>query len=137
VGQPLAPTTGFASIQANFPAVVENRGFEIQLNSTNIASTDINWTTALNLSIPQNELVSFPNIDDYPEYKEQYAVGEPLTILKLYRYTGIDPVTGLYTVADINQDGVHNFQDRQIPKFRGRLLFGGLQNTLRYKGIQL
>ncbi len=137
VGQPLAPTTGFSSIQANFPAIVENSGFEGQLNSTIIDTPGLSWTTSVNLTIPRNELVRFPDIERYPEYDQLYEVGKPITILKRYRYTGIDPVTGFYTVEDVNDDGVHNFQDRLISKFVGRRFFGGLQNTLEYHGFQL
>ena len=137
VGQPLAPTTGFASIQVNFPAVVENTGVEIELNSSNISNPVLTWTTTFNFTIPHNELISFPNIENYPEYERLYVVGEPLTIVKLYHYTGIDPVTGLHTVADVNGDGTFDFQDRQIPKLRGRRYFGGLQNRLTFRGFQL
>lgn len=29
-----------------------------------------------------------------------FQVGKSTTLVKLYQYTGIDPITGLYTVAD-------------------------------------
>lgn len=137
VGQPLAPTTGFSSIQANFPAVVQNSGIEVQLSGTIVNTPDFGWTATANLTIPRNELVSFPNIEQYPEYDQQYVVGEPLTILKRYRYTGIDPITGFYTVEDVNQDGILNVQDRLVPKFVGRKFFWGLRNSLEFRGFRL
>lgn len=137
VGQPLAPTTGFSSIQANFPATIENKGMEIQLHTRNIESQNVKWSTSINLTIPRNKLVEFPNIVDFPAYEQQYVVGEPLTIVKRYHYTGIDPTTGYYVVEDVNEDGSYNFKDRYVAKFRGRTLYAGLQNSLSYKGFQL
>lgn len=137
VGQPLAPTTGFSSIQANFPAEIENTGLEVEVTSKNIANADVNWTTDINFTFPRNKLLSFPSIERYPEYDEQYEIGEPLTILKRYRYTGIDPTTGFFMAEDTNNDGEVNYQDRQIPKFRGRRFFGGILNTIKYRGFQL
>lgn len=137
IGQPVGPTTGFSSIQANFPATVQNTGIEIELNSQNISTPDFTWTTSFNLTIPRNELVNFPDIEDYPEYNRQYVVGEPLTIIKRYNYSGIDPLTGLYTVEDVNEDGTYNFDDRQSTKFLGRNYYGGILNNLRYKGFEI
>jgi TonB-dependent starch-binding outer membrane protein SusC len=65
-----------------------------------------------------------------------YEVGHPLNIRKVYTFAGIDESTGLYSVDDINKDGIINFEDRNEIKFLGRDFFGGLQNSISYKGFQ-
>jgi TonB-dependent starch-binding outer membrane protein SusC len=138
VGFPLAPTTGFTSIQGNFPAVVENSGVEIEVSSINIQTSEkLTWTSALNLTIPRNRLMKFPDLALFPEFANTYVVGEPLEIQKAYRFTGVDNNTGVYQFEDLNGDGVYTTEDRTTVKFVGRNFFGGLENTFQYKGLRL
>lgn len=137
VGYPLASTTGFNSIQGNFPATVQNSGVEFEVTTMNIERSSFTWKTSFNISIPHNKLVEFPNLFAFPAYANTYVVGQPLSIRKLYHYTGVDPATGIYTFEDVNKDGSYNFEDRQSVKFVGQDFFGGLYNHLQYKGFQL
>lgn len=137
VGYPLASTTGFNSIQGNFPATVQNAGVEFELTTKNIERSSFTWKTSFNISIPRNKLVEFPNLSAFPSYANTYVVGEPLNIRKLYHSTGIDPATGIYTFEDVNKDGSYNFEDRQIVKFIGQDFFGGLYNGFIYKNFQV
>ncbi len=137
VGLPLAPTTGFGSIQGNFPATVQNKGLELILNTRNIEATNFSWSTSFNISIPSNKLVEFPNIGSFPSYVNMFVVGSPLTIGKQYHYNGVDPSTGVYLFEDVNGDGSYTVGDRQRVKFIGRNFYGGLQNSFHYKGFQL
>jgi TonB-linked SusC/RagA family outer membrane protein len=137
VGYPLPPTTGFNSIQANFPATVQNAGFEVELNTINLQQKDFKWATSFNISIPRNKLVEFPNLETSPAYASTYVVGEPLNIVKLYHYTGVDPVTGVYQFEDVNEDGSFDSDDRQIIKYIGPKFYGGFMNSFTYKGFQL
>lgn len=137
VGFPLPATTGFSSIQGNFPATVQNTGAEIELTTQNIETPDFSWSTSFNITIPRNKLVKFPNLENFPAYANIYTVGEPLSIRKLYNNTGIDPATGIYTFEDVNGDSVINFQDAQLVKFEGQKFYGGLNNSVRFKGFQL
>ncbi|MEI9806650.1 MAG: TonB-dependent receptor [Bacteroidota bacterium] len=75
VGFPLAPTTGFASIQGNFPATIQNTGVEVELEAAIIQRKDLSWTASFNLSIPRNKLIAFPDIETFPVYVNQYVVG--------------------------------------------------------------
>lgn len=137
VGFALPPTTGFESVQGNLPAVVRNYGTEVELRSVNISRGDFKWITSLNLSVPHTKLVEFPDLEKSPTYASQLVVGQPLSILKLYNYTGVDPQTGLYTVQDVNNDGSINALDRQSIRFIGAKYFGGFYNSLQYKTFQL
>lgn len=137
VGIPLPPTAGFQSIQGNFPAVINNTGTEVLLNWDNVRSTRLMWTSSLNLSIPKNKLVSFPRLEESPEYANRLVVGKPVTIKKVYRTEGVDPLTGLYQFLDQNEDGILNEADRIGTKFVGQEFYGGLNNRFSYKGFEL
>jgi TonB-linked SusC/RagA family outer membrane protein len=137
VGIPLPGTTGFTSIQSNFPAVVENTGFELEWNSKNIEKKHFTWNTSFNISFTRNELLSFPNLES-STYANQYVVGEPLNIRMVYHYTGTNPDTGLYEFEDYNGDGlIRSGDDRKMLVDTSPDFFGGLQNTFSYKNWQL
>ncbi|PZW40471.1 TonB-linked SusC/RagA family outer membrane protein [Mesonia algae] len=136
VAYPLPATTGFNSVQANLPATVENRGWEVEFSSDNIRKGNFRWQTSLNMSFPKNELVSYPGLEQSP-YAHTYREGHPLNIALLYKYEGIDPETGYYQVIDQNGDGVYDQEDKVVIQDRTREYFGGIQNSLSYKGISL
>jgi len=136
VGYSLPSTTGFSTIRANIPAIIQNKGLEIDLNTTNIKKKDFSWNSSLNISIPRNKLVSYPNIGGSP-YALRYVVGQPLSVRFLYQYEGINPQTGLYTFVDQNKDGVITSDKDKIPVLADQKFFGGFNNTFQYKGFDL
>ncbi|HEX9826209.1 MAG TPA: SusC/RagA family TonB-linked outer membrane protein, partial [Flavobacteriaceae bacterium] len=136
VGNPLAPTTGFASIQSNFPAKVENKGIELEISSTNINKGKLLWTSNVNVTFPKNKLLSFPDIES-SSYNNSYVVGEPLSIRKVYQYTGVDPETGIYTFQDLDGDGNITANDRQVVRNIGEKFYGGFQNTFKLSSFTL
>jgi len=144
VGYALPSITGFTSYTANLPAVVENTGIEIDLTTTNIQSGGFKWGTYLNLSIPRNKLLSYPGIEG-SSYANTYVVGKSLSIVQRFNYEGVDPQTGLTAITDVNRDGVftqksfYNGQggDYVIAGQTAPDWFGGLGNTVTYKGFEL
>ncbi|RYJ44286.1 SusC/RagA family TonB-linked outer membrane protein [Flavobacterium beibuense] len=137
VGIPLPGTTGFASVNANLAATVQNTGFEFTLGTTNVETKDFNWTSSLNLTIARNKLIEFPGLESSP-YANTYIIGQSLNIARLYHYTGLNEQTGVYQVQDFDGDGaITAANDKQViadltPKF-----FGGFQNQLSYKNWKL
>lgn len=137
VGIPLPGTTGFSSIQDNLPATVENKGWELSLNTENIKTKDFNWITSFNISFPKNTLLSFPNLES-STYANQFVIDKSTTVNKLYNFEGIDPLTGQYIFTDYNNDGkITATYDKQNIKERKIEYHGGIQNTLNYKNISL
>ncbi|WP_310555185.1 SusC/RagA family TonB-linked outer membrane protein [Flavobacterium sp.] len=137
VGIPLPGTTGFTSVQANLDATVENRGLEITLRSVNFHNKDFTWSTNFNISSSKNELISFPGLEA-SSYRNQFVIGQPINIVKVYHFTGVDPATGLYQFEDVNGDGfISEPEDKQTVKNLNPKFFGGLQNQLKYKQFQL
>ena len=137
VGIPLPGTTGFTSLQANLDATVANRGWEVELNTQNLNSKNWNWETAFNLSIPNNELLSFPGLET-STYANQYAVGQPLVIRKVYAFNQVNPETGVYEFEDVDGDGqLSSPNDRQSIISLAPKYYGGLSNRLSYKNWEL
>ena len=138
VGYALPSTTGFSTIQFNLPAIVQNSGIELSLNTINLRSKAFSWSTAFNLTIPSNKLVAFPNIANFATYKNIYVIGQSLFIKRIWDFTGVNPQTGLYTVATKNATGIPSSpQDLVTTKPVTQKYFGGFQNSISYKGFQL
>ncbi|WP_300439157.1 SusC/RagA family TonB-linked outer membrane protein [Christiangramia sp.] len=136
VGYTLPAITGFGSVQANLPATVENSGWEIEASANIVNSEKFRWQTTFNISIPENELISYPGIEQ-SSYANVYRVGYPLNISLNYEYDGLDTETGFYRVNDINNDGRFDFEDRVVIQDRSRKFFGGINNNLSYGGFSL
>lgn len=137
VGIPLPGTTGFASLQANLDAVLQNSGIEFTLRTVNIKSSEFSWITSFNLTCAKNELISFPGLEA-STYKNQYVIGQPLNIIKVYHYTGLDPATGSYQFEDVNGDGTLNgVDDKKTVKNLNPKFYGGLQNQFHYRNFDL
>ena len=132
VGVPMPATTGFSTMQANLDATVRNSGLEAVINSVNVNGSDWKWTTSLNFTLPENKLLEFPNLER-STYANRFEVGKSTSLVKLYQYTGIDPVTGLYTFKDANNDGIINTADRVITKEIKEYWYGGIHNSVQYK----
>lgn len=137
VGLPLPGTTGFSTLQANLDATVENTGFEATLRLVTIKNKIVSWTTNFNVTSASNKLISFPGLAS-SGYRNDYVVGQPTTIKKLFHFTGVNPQTGLYQFKDVNGDGVLSYEnDRETVKDFNPKYYGGLQNLFIYKGLQL
>lgn len=133
VGIPLPATTGFTSVQANLPATVENTGWEFELNAGIIRNKTINWISSVNMSIPKNKLLDFPNLQG-STYVNQFVIGEPTSIVKVYQFESIDPQTGIYKFTDFNGDGkISSPDDNKAIERIGVKFFGGWQNEVKYK----
>lgn len=132
VGIPLPATTGFSSIQSNLPAKIRNTGWEFDASLQVFRKGKFRYDTSVNLSIPKNTLVEFPNLEG-STYSNQYVVGYPVTIARVYQYEGIDPATGLFRFKDFNGDGkINSPDDNKAVEKLGVRFFGGWSNNLRF-----
>jgi TonB-linked SusC/RagA family outer membrane protein len=137
VGYPLPALTGFTTVQANLPAIVQNTGKELSINTINIKVKDFTWTSALNLTIPESKLIAYPNIGN-SSYSGIYAVGQSIFAKQLYNYTGVNPQTGLYTFSTKNINAIPSYpQDLELSKPITQKFYGGIQNSFTYKGLHL
>lgn len=136
---PLSPAAGSNGVSANLPATVQNTGWEFTFSSTNIRTKAFSWRTNFNLTVARNKLIAFPNLAK-SSYANQFVVGEPVTILKLFKYAGVNPQTGLYQF--INKEGDLTSSPRfNIDNFiiyhANPDFYGGMQNSFSWKGISV
>ena len=137
VGYQLSSVTGFTSVIANLAATIENRGLEIEISGRPLVSKNIQWESSFNISFPNNKLLSFPGLEG-SSYANQYVIGQPTNIVKLYQLEGINPATGQYQFKDFNGDGkISAADDRQVVENIAVKYFGGWNNTITYKNWSL
>ncbi|TCR11929.1 TonB-linked SusC/RagA family outer membrane protein [Sphingobacterium sp. JUb78] len=131
----LSTQVGYNSYKANLPALIQNTGLELELSSTNITNENFTWKTSTNFTFYRNKLKEFPGIEN-TFYANSFIVGEPLNLIRLYQYQGVDAATGKATYGDLNGDGVISPDDRYVADL-GTPFYGGFNNTFSYKGIEL
>jgi TonB-linked SusC/RagA family outer membrane protein len=136
-----------------------NKGFELALNTLNIKTKDLSWTTNLTVTKTKNEVgdvftangeirygVGFPGagtiriIEGHPMFEiySWKSIGNFETQEQLNSYPGYNnPRIGDPMVEDYKVDGVINDDDMQL---MGHILpdyVFGLTSTLRYKNFDL
>lgn len=139
LGYNLPSTTGFQSVNSNFPALVGNRSWEIQVGSKIIKNKKISWDVNFNITIPRNKLISFPDLET-SSYRNSLVEGQPLQVRKLYLFKEVDPATGNYLFVDSNgrpTDMPDFFRDAYVMANTFPVLYGGFQSVLTYRGFEL
>ncbi len=129
------PSPGTLDVFRNWPAVLQNSGWEFSGSARVIVRRDFSWTVDLNWSLPINRLVSFPNFKQTP-FGNILVVGQSSTVLQGLRFTGVDPTTGVFQFKDLNHDGRITDSDRTVIGHLDPKAFGGITNTFRYKHFQ-
>ncbi|WP_158643744.1 SusC/RagA family TonB-linked outer membrane protein [Pseudobacter ginsenosidimutans] len=130
-GLVLPAQVGFLNITANRDAIIQNNGWELMLNTTNIRQKDFSWKTSFNISLPKNKLIAYPGLEN-TSYANSLVIGLPITINKSIPMYGVDPETGIYKLAGMSTPRDQTAINNMAPKF-----YGGLQNTIEYKGFSL
>ena len=131
--------TGFNRYQANLPAKVRNRGWEIELTSRNIQRNNFSWNSSFNITVLRNKLLSFPNIEN-SSYANIYRVGESILREYGYRFAYVDTETGQaqYRLIDGQVSPAPAFENFFFTKGdRNPGFYGGLGNTFAYKNLHL
>jgi TonB-linked SusC/RagA family outer membrane protein len=135
VAKPYASLVGPGSVFINFPAVVQNAGIEVMLNTQNIKNSNFTWSTSLNFTKQRNKLVSF---EDFTNSNYGYlTIGQPFYgQAQLYKNRGVDPATGRYQFID--KQGKTTFTpDTTISLFTDPKFAGGISNTFTLGGFSL
>ncbi len=60
---PVPQTSGYASIRRNVGSM-ENKGLELGLNTLNITTKDVTWSTTFNISMNRNKVLSLATPSD-------------------------------------------------------------------------
>lgn len=130
-GLTLPSQVGFDYVNANRDAILQNSGWELMLNTTNIERKTFSWKTSFNITIPRNKLIAYPGLED-TYYGSIWTIGQPVTISKWVKYLGVDPATGVHKLGGMaipkDQTETHDLAQRH---------YGGLQNTITCKNWTL
>ena len=142
--QPISTTTGLSSILKNVGSM-RNRGFEVELKSTNMNTKDWFWTTSLNLSHNKNTLTRLDGEQtEIPNGLRVHRVGESYNSFFMYEYAGVDPKTG--KEAYYLNDGTDNARNTTVNSAEAEKIIvgnneptvmGGLTNFISWKFIDL
>jgi TonB-linked SusC/RagA family outer membrane protein len=150
---PMAPSTGFGSIDRNI-GNVKNQGIEFELSYAAVNTRGFKWTIDLNGTSYENTITKLPQEEMNSGYFK-WREGESRYNFWGVEYAGVNPETGndqywknLYdsssgekvlTGRELTEDLNALTSDDQ-KKYLGDALptlFGGFNNTLSYKGVDL
>jgi hypothetical protein len=146
VAQPLS--VGFETKWENSGQVLNN-GLEFGINSTNIKTSNFQWTTDFNISFNNNKLQDFPStvISTGEDAVSQiYRTGGNLYEFYMPKWRGVNPQTGAPQWEVQNKDAKGNVisttvtsnyasatleeQGSALPKYQG-----GFNNEFKYKNV--
>lgn len=131
---PLASTTGFNSYYSN-EGEISNKGYEFSINSVNIKNDKFTWNTSFNISGNKNKIESLATpINVYNRDWLRMEEGNALYSFWLYKQLYVDPANGNAVFEDVNKDGKITVADRQLIGNAMPDFFGGLNNSVSYKG---
>jgi TonB-linked SusC/RagA family outer membrane protein len=152
----LPKTSGMNSITSNV-GEIQNRGFEVTLNTLNIDHPDFKWSSNFTFSLNRNKIVSILGDDSDGDGKEDdlvssgYFIGKSLEtiydykVLGMYQQADVDNGTimngwrpGEYILEDLDNSGtITSDKDRQILGSRKENFRWSFTNTFGYKGFTL
>ena len=145
---PLSQVTGFSSITENV-GKLENKGIEITINATPIATKDFTWDVSFNFTHNKNELKTLP-LGQTQIINGQFLVKPGLDINTWYmrQWAGVDPATGnpLWYTDSSKSATTSNYSVASQPNMALRVItgkqadpkyYGGLSNTFTFKGFTL
>lgn len=139
-------TSGYTTITQNL-GKLQNKGFEMQIDSKNIVGKEVTWSTSFNFSVNRNKITDLKGqvITGSGDAVNRAVEGQPLGVFYTVEFAGADPANGdaLYykntdlgggkrdrtTTNDYNAATPVVVGDPN-PKF-----IAGLNNTVSYKGI--
>lgn len=138
VNRSLPTVTGFTSILANL-GEVENRGFELSVNTVNMQRKNIEWRSTLSFWINKNKILHlYGRTPDYDATGKQigtsekddinngWFIGQPISTVFDYNVVGVWQISeaaeakkygykpGDFKLQDTNGDGQYTIADKQF-----------------------
>lgn len=135
----LSLVSGFNTISANLPALIQNEGFDVTLTTTNFKNKNFSWSTTFLFTRDRNSLLKFPNLAN-SSYANTLVIGQPVNITKVYRFGGVNPQTGIYQFYGANGQisaGLNPNVDKDVLINTNPDFYGSVQNNITYKQFSL
>lgn len=127
---------GFTSYLGNFPATIQAKGLEFELNTKNFDGADFRWSTSFNFTLNNSKITKFDNLASLSFYANSFMVGYPVPFSRQYIFNGINPANGMITYQTANANGIPTFLVDQQPTPIRTPYYGGLTNTFSYKQFE-
>jgi TonB-dependent starch-binding outer membrane protein SusC len=142
---PLALSSGAATINQNV-GVLESSGLEFTVNTTNVDTEKLKWTTSFNITTNQTVVKELPNNNtDLIGTFTINRVNENASAFYLKEYAGVDPANGdaLYYLNTKKADGSLDKTTTNDYAAAQRIVTGnpfpelmaGLTNTMNFSGF--
>ncbi len=153
ISRKLPDITGFSSVYTNL-GQVDNRGFEISLNTINVKRNDFQWATNFTLSHNRNEIVSlYGDMDEegneLDDVTNKWFIGHALDQIWDYKTDGIWQTAdkeeaesysrepGDYKIIDKDGDGYYTNEDKFFQGYKKPQYRLTLRNDFLYKNWTL
>ncbi len=141
------PNTSGYDVRVSNTGQVVNKGWEIEVKSTNIDKV-IQWTTDFNFTYIDNKVTKLydgikASTKDsliFLPSNSGIIVGQPLGAIYNIRYAGVNTANGRPMWYDANGNATYSPSYQKDAQFLGdgfAEVYGGLNNTLKYKGLEL
>lgn len=145
--RPLSLATGFSSYLANI-GKLQNKGYELEIRSTNIETKDFRWSTSLNLGHNANKILKLDgDLKQVTSGTSIHKVGLPYSTYYMIEFAGIDPVDGepMFYKNTTDENGNLNKETTKDPRSAEKVILqcadptitGGLSNSISYKWFDL
>jgi hypothetical protein len=129
---PLPPSFGYSSYYANI-GDMRNRGVELELQGTPIATRDFSWDLRMNMTYYKNKITSLPEerrtmecdgVEGYSSGSYYYGEGISLYTFRMRQYAGVD-------------ENGNSLWHKQVPKTdeAGNPVKDAEGNTVMEKGV--
>lgn len=151
LARPLVGSSGFTSVFENI-GQLQNKGFELSINTVNFDKKDFKWTTAFNITFPKNKIVKLAGTPFASGFASWVEEGQDLGAFRGYVVKGIFQTAAEIAAApvhstatrpgdiqfeDLNGDNRITGDDQKIIGSAVPDYFGGFTNVLGYKGFEL
>lgn len=136
---PLPRSSGFQSVVQNL-GEIENKGLEFALGYDLLPKTSaLSWNISANIAGNRNKVLKLvAPFNVYGRDLFRYEEGAAMYSFYMHPQTGVDPQTGAIQFEDVNGDGKFTSSaDRKIVGNASPDFFGGVTNTLNFKGLDL
>lgn len=153
VQRSIPSVTGFTDTYTNIGETRSN-GVDLTLNTVNIANRDFEWSSTLNASFQDNEIVSLAN-GKFDDINNGWFIGQSQSVIYGYEAVGIWQESDASEIAKFNDNG-HTFTkgnvrpvdqngDGVIDANNDQVVIGstipkyilGLTNTFNFKDLEL
>ena len=143
----LAIESGVESMKDNIGSV-RNKGIEVTLNTVNIQTRNLSWTTSFTFASNKNEIVSLYGRKEDVVGEERF-IGQPIEVIYDYKVDGVWTqadydagktvfenhtfIPGEAKTIDTNKDGRFDVDDKVILGSPDPKWTGGMTSNLTYK----